>query len=167
MALPKSKYSDPLHTPGSEFTLNGKDYIGWYVKTYQNKFYTGKVLNGSSKQIHPIVVKKLPTPVFTEESVQPDVYAREKGIWKRYFLQKKSNLKIIEVTKQKFDQLKNSTEYNNGVLNWVVKAPAKDVHKGPYTYYGAETQNIKSTKELEKTIPSLSSFIKDYSEFVE
>lgn len=167
MALPKSKYSDPLHTPGNEFTLNGKDYIGWYVKTYQNKFYTGKVLSGSSKQIIPVEVKKVPPPMFTEESVKPDVYAREKGIWKRYFLQKKSNLKIIEVGKQKYDELKKSSEYNNGILNWIIKGPAEDVHRGPYTYFGASTQNTKATNDLNKTIPGITSLIKDYSEFVE
>jgi hypothetical protein len=49
MSLPKSKYSAPLHTPGKEFLLKGENYIGWYVRTYQNKHYTGKVLDKNSK----------------------------------------------------------------------------------------------------------------------
>lgn len=167
MGLPKSKYSDPLHTPGNEFTLNGKDYIGWYIKTYQNKYYTGKVLDGTSKLIKPVEIKKLFEPVFSEQAPSPSIYAREKGEWKRFFIQKKSNLKIVEVDKDRFDTFKNTSQYAKGTLVWKIKGPADNQRINGYVYFGASHINRLNTEALENTIKGITEHIKDYSEFVE
>ena len=88
MALPKSKYSDPFHTPGNEFTLNGKPYIGWFVRTYQNKYYTGKIIDESSMRLDPVVEKKINEPAFVDEIIEPSVRDRVRGILRRYFIQR-------------------------------------------------------------------------------
>ena len=51
MFIPKSKYSTPKHSPGDEFTLNGKNYIGWYIQLSTGEYYTGKTFNSSSKKL--------------------------------------------------------------------------------------------------------------------
>lgn len=53
--FPKNKIITNLYTKGGEFSVNGKDYIGAYYKTYGGKIYSGKnPVNGSSQQLLPI-----------------------------------------------------------------------------------------------------------------
>ncbi len=50
--FPKNKIITNLYTSGEEFTLNGKEYIGSYYKTYGGKIYSGKnPINGSSQEL--------------------------------------------------------------------------------------------------------------------
>lgn len=167
MALPRSKYSNPLHTPGKEFTLNGKPYIGWYVKTYQGEFYTGKVLDNSSKQIFPIEIAKPIESIFAEQDTSPDIYSRDKGVWKRYFIQKKANLKIIEVNRERYNSFIKNSQYTTAILDWKIKGPAENQTINGYVYFGAAHLNEINTRATDKIIKGLSSFIKDYSKFVE
>ena len=74
---------------------------------------------------------------------------------------------IIEVSKDRFQAFKDKANYKQGILEWKLKGPAENVNKGPYTYFGAEHINTVNTQTLESTIPGISSFIKDYSQFVE
>lgn len=167
MALPKSKYSDPLHTPGKEFYLNGKEYVGWYVKTYQDEYFTGKLLDLNSKKLEPIKTEIKKTEPFAEEVVEPTSFDRSKGVFNRYFLQKKSNLKIIEVSKSRYDKLKKDKSYSSSILNWKIKGPADNQSINGYTYFGAAHVNQINTEALENNIKGISKFIKDYSQFVE
>lgn len=167
--LPRSKYSDSIHTPGKEFTLNGKEYVGWYVVTYQDRYFSGKVLTKQSKEIFKISteVSTNVNKVFVSQVVSPSIEERVEGIWKRYFLQKKSSLAIIEVDKERFTAFNRTSGYTQGTVDWVIKGPVQDITKGPYVYRGAEFRNRETITKLEHTIPGISSFIKDYSQFVE
>lgn len=170
MALPRSKYSDPIHTPGNEFTLDGKNYVGWYVITYQDKYIAGRTVDRFSKEIFPIVLE---TPsadtvkVFVEQKVTPTDDDKILGNWKRYFIQNKKSLHIIEVKKERYAAFKNTPGYAVGTLDWKLVGPAEDVVKGPYVYKGANNQNRVTTEKLETTIKGITNYIKDYSEFVE
>jgi hypothetical protein len=54
--FPKSKIITNLYTKGGEFSINGKQYIGAYYKTYSGKIYSGKnPINGSSQELLPIL----------------------------------------------------------------------------------------------------------------
>jgi len=168
MALPRSKYSDPKHTPGKEFLLSGKDYVGWYVVTYQDKYFTGKLLDSSSKQLVPVQQQSPPRlDVFIAQPVTPTEDDRIAGIWNRYFIQNRKTKAIIEVSKQRYQAFDRKGNFSRAELKWKLKGPADNVNKGPYTYFGAEHINRVNTQALENTIPGISSFIKDYSEFVE
>ena len=166
--LPKSKYSDPIHTSGREFELNGKEYVGWYVVTYLDRYYTGKTLNENSKEIFKL---QSDTPfrnnVFVQQVVSPSISERLKGVFKRYLLQKVSSQSIIEVNKERYDSFSNTPGIKRFTLDWVIKGPAQDIVKGPYRYVGAENKNKETVTKLENTIPGILNFFKDYSEFVE
>lgn len=168
--LPRSKYSDPIHTAGKEFTLNGKNYVGWYVVTYQDKYYTGKSITRDSKEIFEV---KLPAQspavykVFVNQVVEPTLEDRANGIWKRYLIQKTVNRVIIEVTKERYQAFEQTPGYKITTLDWNIKGPAKDVKKGPYLYKGAENKNRETVQALEKNFPGISNYFKNYSEFVE
>lgn len=168
MALPKSKYSSPRHTPGKEFTLSGNNYIGWYVVTYKNEYYTGKEYTSQSKKLTPIEEPvQANLPLFIQQSTAPDTASRKNGIWKRYFVQKNASLAIIEVNRERFSQFKSTPGYKTGTLNWKIKGPAEDVSTGGYTYFGAIHVNKLNTKSLESQLKGITSYIKDYAEFVE
>lgn len=168
MALPRTKYSDPRHTPGNEFTLAGKDYIGWYVETYQNKFYTGKYIDDFSQEILPKELVQLPdSPIYVEEVLTPSEDDRKIGRWTRYFIQNANNRSIIEVSRERYNTFKGSSKYLRAKLEWVIKGPAENLLKRDYVYYGAIHQNSQSVNTLEKTFPGIKQYITNYSEFVE
>lgn len=168
MALPRTKYSDPRHTPGNEFTLDGKDYIGWYVETYQNEFYSGKYIDDFSRKISPKeFTETTNSPIYVEEAITPSEDDRKIGRWIRYFIQNVNNRSIIEVSRERYNTFKGSSKYLRAKLEWVIKGPAENVFKRDYIYYGAIHQNTQSVNNLEKTFPGISKYIKDYSEFVE
>lgn len=167
MAIPKSKYSDPKHTPGKEFTLNGQEYRGWYVETYQKRYYTGRIITESSQEIYPIITQALNLDIFAEQEIIPSTGDRLKGTLLRYIIQKISNRKIIEVTKERYDLLKAKSGYRGNTVEWIIKGPAKNKLYNSYPYYGAEHRNRETVKKLENTIPGITNFFKDYSEFVE
>lgn len=168
--LPKSKYSDPLHTPGKEFTLNGKEYVGWYVITYQDRYFTGKSITRDSKEIFEIVspsVSDLTEKVFVEQVVSPSIEERVSGIWKRYILQKKNSQVIIEVTKERYLAFDKDPGYRKTTIDWVIKGPAQNIRKGSYTYTGAENKNKETVSKLEFYFPGIQNYFKNYSQFVE
>ena len=170
MALPRSKYSEPFHTPGNEFTLDGKNYVGWYVITYKDQYIAGTTVDRKSKQIFPIESENdnIDTvKVFVEQKVEPTIDDRVQGSWRRYFIQNKNNLHIIEVTKERHNAYKNTSGFTVASLDWNLTLPAENITRGPYIYYGSAHKNELATKALESTIPGISSFIKDYSQFVE
>ena len=168
--LPKSKYSDPIHTPGKEFTLNSKEYVGWYVVTYQDRYFTGRGITRDSKEIFPIASQSTsvdPNKVFVNQVVIPSDQDRIKGIWRRYLVQKINSLVIIEVSKIRFQSFENEPGIKRVELEWVIKGPVNDIKKGPYTYKGAKHRNEETVSKLESAIPGITNFFKDYAEFVE
>lgn len=166
MPIPKSKYSEPRHTPGKEFTLDNQEYRGWYVVTFQNKYYTGKEINTYSKEIFTIQEIK-PTILFTEDKITPSDTDRNKGVLIRYIVQKVSNRKIIEVTKEKYNSFKNNPAYRRTSINWIIKGPAENKFFNSYPYFGADQRNRETVSRLESNFPGITSFFKNYSEFVE
>lgn len=167
MALPSSKYSKPKHTPGGEFTLDEKEYTGWYVVTYQNKYFTGKFIDDLSREIFPIVKNSTKPKILTSETITPSIQDRNQGKMTRYFLQNKNNLSIIEVTKNTFVSIRDASKFRKIQLDWKIRGPLENVNKGPYIYYGALHQNRETVLKAELNAPGISTFIKDYSEFVE
>lgn len=167
MAIPKSKYSDPKHTPGGEYALNGKEYRGWYVTTFENVAYSGKMLTKESKELQPLSSLKKPSVPFYEKEVVPTNRDKELGVFFRYLIQKKATLKIIEVDKSVYDKFEKLTAYRRTVVKWMIKGPAENTFYNGYPYYGAKHRNKETVSKLESSFPGISTFFKDYGEFVE
>jgi hypothetical protein len=68
MYIPKSRIKTNLYTPGREFILvnDNTDYVGFYHKTYNNNFFTGK--NPDDKPNYPLI----PTPPSSFTSYEGD-----------------------------------------------------------------------------------------------
>lgn len=167
MAIPRSKYSEPRHTPGKEYQLDGTEYVGWYVVTFQNIAYTGKELTINSKKLDPFVKSSVPVDPFFEQEVRPLTADKNRGIYNRYLIQKKSTLKIIEVTKEVYGKFANLAHYRRVIVPWIIKGPADNLILNGYPYYGAAHRNKETVFKLESTFPGIINFFKDYSEFVE
>ena len=169
MYIPKSKYSTPKHTPGDEFTLNGKNYIGWYIQLSTGEYYTGKVFNASAKKLISSTETTPMTPYLSFISVNavPSVNDRANSKWTRYFLQDQRNKQIIEVDKLKYNAFSAKPYVTRSTVEWELKGPVENKVIDGYQYYGAAHQNRVKVEELEKSIPGISSFIKDYGQFVE
>jgi hypothetical protein len=166
MGLPKSKYSSPKHTPGGEFLLNKENYIGWYVVTYKNEYLTGKQAKDSSKKLIPVAKEQVIKPLFVEDKVEPNLTVVKNGIWTRYFLKKISNQKIIEVSKKKYLFFDKAPNIESAKLDWIIQGPVENRLINNYLYYGAEHNNRIATLKLNNTLDGISSYITDYTEFV-
>ena len=175
MYLPKSKYSAPKHTPGGEFILNNQVYVGWYIKTFKNQYFTGRSLTKESKILIKldqedgfVTDQNLNNSTrFASMKVAPSKIDTQNGKWTRYFLQDSRTLKIIEVDRNKAIFFKRKSYIKQAKIDWNIKGPAENVTSGQYTYYGAAYQNRVAVEKLESTIKGITNFIKDYSEFVE
>ena len=174
MYLPKNKYSKPRHSPGGEFSLDNKEYVGWYIQTYTKEYYSGKTLNKNSKLLFKlsdsdnIIDRNENDPfIFSSVIVSPTPRERSNGIWKRYFLKDPRNNKIIEVDKKKYLLFKRKTYVLRAELDWKIEGPAENQNINGYTYFGATHVNKVNTQALESTIKGITTYIKDYSEFVE
>lgn len=174
MYLPKTKYSAPKHTPGGEFSLQGVEYVGWYIRTFKDEYYTGKTFSKDSRLLIKLVTENNVIDAnqndpytFASSIVGPTDKDRANGNWTRYFVKDPRNLKIIEVDKVKYNLFKRKPYLTLISVNWILKGPAKNMTINGYQYFGAESQNRANVQKLEKNMPGISSFIKDYSQFVE
>lgn len=168
MYLPKSKYSEAKHTRGDKFLLKGKPYVGWYFKTFLDEYFTGNFPGDNNQKLTLINELRVQViPKFINEQTEPTSGDREKGTFKRYFLQDRRNQKIVEVKKESYFSFTKRTYIKGITIEWIIKGPAKDVIKPPYPYYGAESKNKKLIESQNNLLPGLKDFIKDYGKFVE
>jgi hypothetical protein len=169
MYIPKSKYSEPKHSRGDFlFKKDGTPYVGWYIKTYNDRYLTGKVPSNTTKEL--TIVSEEPYTrefTFTLDIIAPKQGDYVRGYFTRYVLQDRRNLKIIEVQQDKYYYLIKETHIKGIELNWVIKGPAKDLVKPPYIYQGAETKNKQTIEIQDNLIKGLKEYIKDYGKFVE
>ena len=169
MYIPKSKYSEPKHSRGDFlFSKDGTPYVGWYVKTYNDIYLSGKEPSNSSTVLE--LVDEEPDkakPKFISDTILPEVEDYNKGYFTRYYLQDRRNLKIIQVNQQKYFYFTKETYIKGIELKWVIRGPAQDVIKPPYLYQGAITRNKQTIDTYSNMMTGLKDYILDYKEFVE
>lgn len=174
MYLPKSKYSSPKHTPGDSFLLNDKPYVGWYIELSTGEFYTGKVFDSKSVKLQIVsntagsnteLIES--APPFYGVKTSPSSRDIQNKTWTRYFLQDKRNSRIVEVDKERYGSFRVKPYIVRVTLDWVLQGPAENLIINGYQYYGAAHKNKAAAEALEPTMPGLSTFIKNYAEFVE
>ena len=170
MYLPESKYSKPKYTPGEEFTLpNGTTYRGWYFIAYTGEIFTGKTPGNNNKALTPfptLATDEGNSNRFVSEVIKPTENDYTEGKFIRYFLQDKRNKSIVEVSKGKFETMKQLRYLDSHQITWQLEGPAEDTKYGPYIYFGAASKNKETVENADKTISGLKNFIKSYAEFV-
>lgn len=177
---PKTRVTKPKSTKGGEYIekVSGKNYKGPYIKAYKNKYYAGSNLDQNGVELIPLGTKgsNIITPAlallfssiqgFFKKAVNSA--DRERGFTKRYFIQTKKDNKIVEVSKSNYQQAQLALPNQNfATVDWIIKGPAEDKNFNGYPFEGAESKNKKAIQALEKQIPGISTFIKDYKYLVE
>jgi hypothetical protein len=177
---PKTRVTKAKSTRGGEFVekISGKDYKGPYITAYKSKYYAGSNLDQNGVELIPAGTKgqTIVTPAlallfsslqgfFKKKASSAD---REKGSTKRFFMQTKKDNKIVELDKSNFQQAQLALPTQNfAQVDWMIKGPAEDKVFNGYPFEGAESKNKKAILALEKQIPGISTFIKDYKFLVE
>lgn len=177
---PKTRVSKVKSAKVGEFVekVSGKEYKGQYIEAYKNKYYAGSSLDQNGVELIPAGTEgsEIITPAlkllfsslqgfFNKKASSAD---REKGSTKRYFMQRKLDNKIVELDKSTFQQAQlNFPSQNYAQIDWIIKGPAEDMDFNGYPFEGAESKNRKTIKAIEKQIPGILTFIKDYKYLVE
>lgn len=180
---PKTRYSKPKAATPGEFVVKStqEEYKGSYVKTFNSKYY-----GGTSPLDTGVELEKVKEPETGLDEGRPNYFGilaesaggffqlilskadRSKGVVKRYFVQDKNSNKIIETDKANFLQTQKQVMSRRFLeVDWIVKGPADDRVFGAYKYEGAASKNRKTIQALEKQMPGISTFIKDYGYLVE
>ena len=172
MYRPKGKISKPKYSNGTFEKPDGTPYVGFYFEDSAGNQYTGK---SPGKNSIPLIdttdtegINFTPTPgfnFFSSEVVFPTEEDYENGFFIRYFLQDSRSSKIIEVGKNKYNSFRRKGYINSVTIEWLLTTPIENVEKGPYVYFGSKAKN-KETVEKQENIPNLSSYIKNFAQFI-
>ena len=172
MYLPKGKISKPKYSNGTFEKTDGTPYVGYYFEDSAGNLYTGKTPGKNSKPLIDSTDTEdsdfTPTPgfnFFSSEIVFPTEQDYENGFFTRYFLQDNRSTKIIEVGKDKYNNFRNKGYISSVTIEWLLTTPIENVEKGPYVYFGSKAKN-KETVEKQEDIPNLSSYIKNFAQFI-
>jgi hypothetical protein len=138
--IPKNKIQTNLYTSGGEYTLlsSGQNYIGYYYKLYNGKYFTGKTPNEpNSEEIiaevyidsggndFPLIVPYNPL-LPTEQDYQV-------GEFIRYFNIKRNQAIFTEITKETYDKFKQQDpqvpwrSYRVFSLSWLLTGDINQV----------------------------------------
>ena len=186
--IPATRLSSPKSTPGGEFVImsSKEPYRGPYVETFKGTYFAGNSLSTGGPELERIatsgnqnledaligvgslvstsLLTSLLQKFFKKKPSQQDL---EKGVTKRYLIQDKKNNKIVETDKETYLQAQQELVNRTFVeLDWIVKGPAEDQMIGGYFFKGAATRNEQTIKQLEKTIPGVSTYITNYGDMV-
>jgi len=177
---PKTRVTKPKSTNGGEYVekISGKDYKGPYIQAYKNKYYAGSNLDQNGVELIPAGTKGetiiTPALALLFSSIQGyfnkkvSIGDKVKGLTKRFFMQSKINNKIVELDKSNYQQAQAILPSQNfAEVDWVIKGPAEDKNFNGYLFEGAESKNKKAIQAIEKQIPGITTFIKDYKFLVE
>lgn len=178
--LPEFSYTKPKSTPGGEFVIKktGDEYKGFYIKTADKKYYSGKKPEDNGEELQEITPNYLEDlqplaaiiPGLLKGFFKPKVKKgdSERGKTQRFFIQPKTTQKISEVDKQTYYQAQNQlVNYNFAQVDWNIKGPANDQMINGYPFEGAASKNKKAIQALESQMPGISTFVTNYSELVE
>jgi len=172
MYLPKIKIKIPdRDTIRDVVDETGRQFVGSFFETYKGELFSGTKPTSDSKplQSSDTLESEFPTnqeASFKVEFLPPTERQLANGTFKRYFLQDKRNKNIVEITKDKFDNLETNLFTKKLAVDWTLTPPAKDVYFNGVRFDGAETKNRQAIQQASQTIEGLQDYIKDYAQFV-
>ena len=163
--IPKNKIQTNLYTSGEEFTIlsSGQNYIGYYYKLYNGKFFTGKTPNDSNTKeiIFNIVNKNENENIYAIQynPLFPTEQDYQVGEFTRYFNIRRNQSIFTEISKDTFDQYQQKSPQVNWKLYrvfslfWQLKG---DVNRVAQT-----NKNITELTENKEKAFGLSIYLKE------
>ena len=165
--IPKNKIQTNLYTSGGEYAYASdlKNYIGYYYKLYNGKFFTGKTPDESnSKELiaTPFLDKGdlMPYPlVIPYNPLLPTEQDYQVGEFTRYFNIKRNQTIFTEISKETYNNFKQQNSntpwrsYRVFSLSWILKGDINNV---------AQTnKNITELTEAKEKVLGLSLYLKE------
>ena len=145
--IPKNKIQTNLYTSGGEYTLlsSGQNYIGYYYKLYNGKYFTGKTPNDPNTKeiikftgntiINPnnfIGDKTLPLPI-PYNPLFPTEQDYQVGEFTRYFNIKRNQAIFTEISKDTYNKFQQQDpqvpwrSYKVFSLSWLLTGDINQV----------------------------------------
>jgi hypothetical protein len=114
--------------------------------------------------------KFITVPLPKRDKISPTSKDYTAGILKRYFIQRKNDMVIIEVGKKQFEYYTDAfllTVYRKLDLDWKIIGPRNDVVDimGKILVYGIEDTNLRTLKLKEKEMRGITQTLQNLSEF--
>jgi hypothetical protein len=168
MYIPKNKIQTNLYTSGGEYTLvsSGQNYVGYYYKLYNGKYFTGKTPNESRTEELISVLPSIPTTsdlitslVIPYNPLLPTPQDYQVGEFTRYFNIKRNQAIFTEISKdtyQKYQQQDPQVpwrSYRVFSLSWRLTG---DINQVTQT-----NKNITELTEAKEKVLGLSLYLKE------
>ena len=153
MYYPKSQIQGNLYTKGKELVVEktNKNYKGYYYKTSDGSYYSGKLPNNPTEQ------KLIPNRVYQNPKYDP---TNPSTPIPPVFKERKENVKVTYDLEMEYI-LANSTKYSDNLiapLNRVVLPTDQNYQRGQYVRYFLKKTNGPLYKEQH---------FKDYQKYIE
>lgn len=176
MYLPKSKYKSYKDSQGQTFVIKGTEeiYVGAYIKTYQNKYYSGSELTESSKELEKRSVRGYEdtlTSLFKYSSLL-DLLKLLKSRKPsqigniRYFVQDVRTLKATEVEERDFYETQTVQGLRQAKMEWDntdLSTITDETLKKRFQQI-KDIKNLKSLQQMEAKLPGISLQVSDLYE---
>ena len=182
----KSDSENNLYTTGNKYMLSDTtEYKGLYHKYKStNEIYTeAKWSPLKSKPLIPF--KETSAIVMLYKTLNPDIKTeytgptnhrvkinledRKNGVIDRYFLQKVNEPKIIEISKQIFEDFAalkvDPNLYKTAKLKWHITGQIEDSQNGSLVTFGVKTKNKQAITEANKNLPGLISQLRNFTQY--
>ena len=168
MYIPKNKIQTNLYTSGGEYTLvsSGKNYIGYYYKLYNGKYFTGQTPNEPNSLeiifINPIVPTNsdIINPLtILYNPLLPTDQDYQIGEFIRYFNIKRNQAIFTEIDKDTYNKFQQQDSkvpwrsYRVFSLSWQLTG---DINKVAQT-----NKNITELKEASEKVFGLGLYLKE------
>jgi hypothetical protein len=167
MYIPKNKIQTNLYTFGGEYTYvsSNLEYIGYYYKLYDGKFFTGKTPNEPNSKELEILIKDALIDLNTNLStipydpLLPTEQDYQVGEFTRYFNIKRNQAIFTEISKDTYNKFKQQDPqvswrlYRVFSLSWILTGDINQV---------AQTnKNITELTEVREKVLGLSLYLKE------
>ena len=110
-----------------------------------------------NKDVEPVIVRFRPTPLLADYQL---------GTIDRYVLFDIRNKEIIEVSKEDYVEFRSLRYKRSYVISWYIFGKADDYQIGKYIYPGVRNNNIDVLAQAENTIPGITEYFEDKTEYI-
>ena len=172
MYYPLSEITENLYTSGTEYVdlITGQSYVGYYFSTTDGKYFTGKTVSSTSKELIKAVQRSNSFLVSTPSSYYPIPEEKdyEAGYMTRYVIKRVNSgaETIREVSKEQYEKTIPNPLYAQAEFKWLITGNYyDDLSNLMYPIYGIIHTNRRTIFDLESKIPEISQVFKNYTEF--
>ena len=152
----------------------GLRYAGKFIQDYLGKFTKGDKVTKNAEPLEYIPPSDISESGkydtrFISQKVEPSLIDYQKGKLARYFCKDSRTNKIIEVTTERYKELKKESKLYRRVLKieWYISGEPEDQIINGYLYPGTKAKNQDVINQAEAILPGIGEqILKDPGQFV-